>query len=306
MAYRGRVPGTITAALVMVLMLLSDSRANQTTRPATRPARSEGADLARAIDMLAREYEAVLKDPEQPVRVECDYFRQNPSGSVTAAGVLAVLERQTSSGDLRVASYVKWQLLSGVDGKFDGPLAARAVAVYRGLPPLMVRPGTTTRDRKELDLAARGRSHDQQEAIEYKLLEQVGRFNAQNASLLRLRDELYAKLPVNYAAIAAGFDDAAERLAAGLADADFAPFVRRLVEDTRAWTVSGAPSPRELQSIHRTVSRLAVTRGPTSYSHLKWRPSENRLAWIEQSFTLNEKGILDDLAKELTDRLRGI
>ena len=286
----------------------STSQSASTTAPTTRPkssARLESSALDRAVGILAQEYEAALKDPEKPVRVECDYFRANPSPHVTPAGVLAMLER-TASGDPRVACYVKWQLLSAVEGKFNDTLAPRAAAVYGKLPPLAVRPGMSDRDKRELDVLAQGQQHDAEEQVENRLLDRLAKFNAYNSPLLRLRDELYAKLPPRYDALAAGWADAGERLVCGVHEAEVRPLVKALLADTTAWLNDSSATPRtsrELRNLSRAVARLGSP-GPTYYESVKWRAGENRFVWRSRSVSLDGDGAVRSLAEELAVRTR--
>ena len=55
------------------------------------------------------------------------------NSAVTPEVILTELEK-TLSTDARADVYVKWQLLSGIDGKFPEALTARAIRAYRNTP----------------------------------------------------------------------------------------------------------------------------------------------------------------------------
>ncbi|MBC8107128.1 MAG: hypothetical protein H7Z14_11100 [Anaerolineae bacterium] len=258
--------------------------------------------LNTAVAALVVEYQAVLKDPEKPIRVECDFFKQNPpSVAITQANILPLLER--TGGDVRVESYVKWQLLSAFDGKFDEAIESRAINIYRRAANLMLRPGVSETDRIELDKAAKGQLQDSLDRVDQKLMDAVGKFNAYNAQLLRYRNDLYARLPVRYESLLAGLDDAAQRLANGIDDIDTKPFVATLIADTRTWAAT-KPDARQLHTIGRGVSKLASAKGPVLYGAVGWSAREQRLVWTRSQRDLNFNGELQQLANELNHSTR--
>jgi hypothetical protein len=294
-------------AIGLALLLLQLGAAS--TRPATtRSARDrESIALAKAVGALSTEFYAVMKDPEKPVRVECNYFKQNPSPDVTPAGILSICERRvaptTNPDDVRIQAYVKWQLLSGVTDRFDDSLAKRAIEAYRRSPSLMIRPGISSDDRRELEAWARGHGEEDAETVEYKLDERVGRFNKYNMPQLRLRDALYERLPVRYESMLAALDDLSARLSCGVDEVDIAPLVKRLAGDAKSWLESSDPPPTQAQiaSMARGVERLAKQR-VEFYTGLKWNHEQRLLLWQTRSITADENGVLTALAAELNAR----
>src|SRR4051812_36753762 len=129
----------MTLVSLMAFPLAALAKAAPTTKPATRAAASKpaagqtpeakaNAAVANAITVLKKEYAEHQKDPVAPVRKTSDYFAQNADGEVTVEAILTALERRVGD-DAKMDGYIKWQLLSGVKGKVDPKLGAKAVGI---------------------------------------------------------------------------------------------------------------------------------------------------------------------------------
>jgi hypothetical protein len=93
--------------------------AEKATPEATAPpAKTAGVANAKvipaAITALRKEYMGFVKDPKATLREKSDYFKENPA-EVTPDAILKALEGSIT-GDAALQAYVKWQLLSGVEG----------------------------------------------------------------------------------------------------------------------------------------------------------------------------------------------
>jgi hypothetical protein len=261
--------------LTLLLMSIALIGAAPTSRPAaaSKPAADpQTAVITRAAEELAREYGAFLHNPEKSVRKEADYFKQNPSPDVTPEGILRVLERPLN-GDPRLQAYVKWQLLSGVPKVFDEKLVARAGSSYTRAPVPMPRPGVTQADQQALnrDMYQNQAKIDE---VNGRYQRQIAQFNAAHEPILKYRALLLARLPVTGETLAAGFEDVAARVAAGV---DFDDFLDTLLGSARNWLLDGKASPRQLSAMAQVVERVKSTKPPTyldkAYVNSKGTPS---------------------------------
>jgi hypothetical protein len=206
-----------------------------------------------AMAALAKEYKAHQKDPKSAkVRGKSDYFKENPSPEVTPESVLKGLE-STVSGGPAVEAYVKWQLLSGVPGKFPEDLAKRAVAVYRYAPaPPAAHPGL---NKKNLTRAISGLKKEQAAGVQKQFDEKVGEATEANAVFLAYRDELFGRLPQTYEALGAGLEDVSERASRGLNAGKLFDLVGGGI---RNWALGDAKTG-QARSMAGTVARLKAT-----------------------------------------------
>lgn len=259
--------------------------------------------INQAVSDLSTEFFTVMRDPEKPIRIECDYFKQHPCPDVTPASVLAIVERRiaptTNPDDVGLQSYVKWQLLSAVPDRFEVSLTTRAVQAYRRSPRLMYRPGVSVDDQRELEQLARGRMDDAAETIEHNIEARIGRFNKYNGPILKLRGALYKRLPVRYESIAAGVDDAFERVACGIEESETRPLIERLADDAREWMKGPSTNRETLTSLSTSVARLSKAK-TTYYVGVKWKEDRRQLVWQTRTVSGDEKGTLSGLAADLT------
>src|SRR4051812_28458017 len=105
------------------------------------PYKPKGFAVTAAIQALQKEFAAHAKEPQKnKLRDKSDYFKANPSPDATPELIMKGLEGSVSGG-YAAEAYVKWQLLSGIEGKFPDDLVKRAVAVYRRAPSPANHPG---------------------------------------------------------------------------------------------------------------------------------------------------------------------
>ena len=191
-----------------------------------------------AVQSLTKEVAAHEKDPKTPLREKSNYFAENPSPDVTPESVLQALVskiRPDPTGD----SYIKWQLLSAVSGKFDDKLAPTAADALMKAPKPLSRPGISYDDRRQLEPMLRNvQTNDDAAAINKKLDELVTAWEEKNKPVLAYRDELYAKLPTGPATLLARLQDGAQRGEAGI---DSNIMMKGVVDDIAQWSSHDAP-----------------------------------------------------------------
>src|SRR5690242_19189559 len=117
---------------IVLLAALALSLAAAAPRPKPAPAakpRGASTTLAAAIITLQMEYQAYEKDPRShTIRTKSDFFAEHPAPDATPDAVMKALEGSVSGG-AGVESYVKWQLLSAIPGKFAPERLKRGIAV---------------------------------------------------------------------------------------------------------------------------------------------------------------------------------
>jgi hypothetical protein len=281
------------------------------TRPGvTRAAGQQGVEakgnaaVTRAVGVLVKEFQTHLKDPVNELRKESDYFVREPDGDVTQEAILAGLEKR-QNGDLRIDGYVKWQLLSGVKGKFDAKLAARALGVYQRAPQAVIRPGTDEADKRQLQQMLPNRVEGAEVADEYnrEWNEKVFRAAQANGPILRYRNELFGKLPPSVAAFRLGLQDAYTRVMNGYA-ADL--FVEEIEKEIRDWSREGKPAELvDLADLLGGLEREMTGKNPRSAEYLTqvhFNSKENKLSWEKGRANFAKEKDLEDLAGYLHNR----
>jgi hypothetical protein len=209
-----------------------------------------------AVQSLSKELAAHEKDPKTPLREKSNYFTENPSTDVTPEVVLQALVskvRPDPTGD----SYIKWQLLSAVSGKFDAKLAPTAADALMKADKPLPRPGITYQDRRQLDPMLRDvKTNDDAAAINKKLDDLVTAWEEKNKPVLAYRDELYAKLPAGPATLLARLQDAAQRGEAGI---DSNIMMKGVVDDIAQWSSHDA-APRDCMAMADKVQSILLDR----------------------------------------------
>ena len=283
------------------------SPATTTTRPTTNPATAPLTPVQRtradarnpalqaAIADLVKEIEPGLRTGERPPRDQSNYFLGG--SDIPPAAVITALRRPLG-GDLRVQSYVKWQLLSALPNDLDEKTSAELLQVYRGAPAPLPRLGIDKQGREDLDRMIRNARENDAERLVEQFEQMDGRVERDNLLILKYRDALFAKLPVNYDAIVAGFDDAAARINAG---ADAADHGRALCKAIEGWAPD-AP-PEQLKSVSRALSQLEKKKGQEYYSRLYWSTS-GKMQFTKTQGSLGRVSQLEELQEFVQDRIR--
>jgi hypothetical protein len=288
------------AACVCLLALISLAAQPKPRKPPA--AKAAASPLDRAAADLKKEFAPRLKDPNAAVRTECNYFTEHAADAdVAPEQVLAAIERPPQRGeDPRTAAYVRWQLLSAAPETFDDALAPRLLAAYRKAPPPAPRYGMAEHERSALDkMLARARPQD--DIILNEHLDRAqARSDADNASILAYRDELYRRLPPVTGKFVAGFRDAHERMAAAALQKEH---MTRLIADVQAWALAGGGKAAEYAELAELVGRLRFVKSPPYYGRASVR--RGKLGWTNATDELYSAKKLADLQTVLLQAARG-
>src|SRR5438552_6658280 len=176
----------VRTTLLLSLMTTAIGAA-PTTRHAYNPKPAAAVDAA--IRALSHEWTAAQGGGKAKLRTTCNYFKENHSDDVSSQAILAALERGASDTTPQ-SSYVKWQLLSGIEGNFPDDLAPRALAVYRNFAPLQPQPGMKQDTRSDLELRRRNCREDGVSDLNRYIGDLQSKANDANEPILLFRDEL--------------------------------------------------------------------------------------------------------------------
>jgi hypothetical protein len=217
--------------------------------PAARP-RGASTTLAAAIITLQKEYQAYEKDPSgHTIRTKSDFFAEHPAPDATPDAVMKALEGSVSGGP-GVESYVKWQLLSAIPGKFAPERLKRGIAVYHRAPmPVEPHPGL---DHYRLKRAINGIRKEEVPQIQKEFDAAVRHFKDVNEVMISYLDDLYAHLPDTYEAITAGLEDVEERAGHGL---NANTLFDNVAAAIRSWSITEA-KPSEVRTIGQTILNI--------------------------------------------------
>lgn len=291
-----------TATTVLALVALHAGAAPATTQSIAPVARTR-ADarhpmIQTAIAELTKEIESALRRGEDPPRVQSDYFSAVVAADLQPAAVIAALQRPIGD-DPRVTAYVKWQLLSGLTDELDEQTAGELLHVYRTAPPPVPQPGMDKPQRDDLERMIRNARETDADALSERFEQRVGRVERDNAIILSYRDALFAKLPVRYETLAAGFEDVAARLNVG---ADAAAHARTVCKALPEWAMNAPPD--QLKAMARAIGELEKKKGQPYYRRLYWSESNRKLQWSKTQGSLASVSQLDEAREFLEDRIR--
>ena len=296
----------ISSLLSLCIASYAHAKDAASTRPTTaqvsRDRKSEIAAntaVSAAIRELAREYSAHQIDSKKPLRGVCNYFNDHPSSEITTEAILAALERGAAAPDPHCDGYIRWQLLSGAPAKFDEALLSRLLRIYKSAPEPEPAPGITQEERSKLELGRRSARQEDIEKLNQQLNDlQLSRREA-NEPILAYRDELFARLPLTYDAVAAGMQDAFVRLKAG---AETQSIVEPVIKATHAWMAS-APA-QQLSQLAHVAGTLSKEKGPELYEAAWWSERSYKVMWRKHTLDLNKTDQLGKLQRDLLEQAR--
>ncbi len=215
------------------------------TKPPVSPA-------APAVAALLAEYQAAMKDnKEDSLRSKSDYFQKEKNAAITAELILAELEKPIST-DARADSYVKWQLLSGIDGHFPDTLTPRAIRAYRNAPLPADHPGIN-HDALQKALNRMGANkQDLEVGINKELNDHIDKYKITIKPYLAYRNEFYAKLTPSYEMFEAAFFDMYTRVSHG---ADAYDMWKDMDKSIRAWALKSNEA-QHMASLSADLAKL--------------------------------------------------
>ena len=229
----------------------------QAAKPDRNGIKAAQAAVQSAIVALQKEVQAHVKDPKIALREKCNYFTENPSPNLLPEAIVQALGSKVSS-DPVADSYVKWQLLSGVSGKFDEQLALLAASAYDKAAKPPARPGLLAEEKRQLDAYTKNvHSADDSLVLTKKLAELTEAWEARVKPITAYRDELYAKLPPSPEALVARVDDLKDRTEAGI---DGEVMLKATMADIDQWVAKDPPATHLYVMVER-VKRLTGDKG---------------------------------------------
>ena len=271
-----------------------------TSRPATKattakltPAQKAAVDSA--VEALRKEFAAYQKDPKRPLRTQADFFAGNRPAVLTPVAVLAALE-QPLPGDVRVAAYARWQLMSALPEKLDESLVERGLAIYRQAPLPAPRYGLAANEQAVLDAALQDARKQDDVLLNAQLQKSVKAVVAHNRPILAYRDEWYRRLPKTPKVLAVGLVDALERsnVAAGAED-----WVPTVIADLESWALLEA-TPAQCAAMADLVGQLRARTIPTYYAEAAVR--RDKLTWVKKADTIDPRKKLTHLHELLVEQ----
>jgi hypothetical protein len=302
--------GALCLALTAAGAAPAPKAAAPTAAKPAAPTKPGASPVAPAIAALQKEYQSSLKEKKgEGLREKCDYFAggEKPEG-LTPEVILAALEKPLTgpaAGDARAEAYVKWQLLSGVDGKFPDGLKARAINVYRRAPMPREHPA---RNHKALDqkLYRIGLfNEDAEVGINKELTDAIAQYRLYIDPILEYRDEFYRRLPGGYETLVAGVQDTFDRVSRG---APASEFWKTVGGQVRAWALTASDSNR-LREMAGAIIKLNEyvkdEQNKPYYRVIFSRDDKNGgLKWQSQSTIDQEGRYVGELGEWLDERAK--
>jgi hypothetical protein len=260
--------------------------------------------VKKAVEVLTKEFEAHERDAINELRKTADYFVREPDGEVTVEVVLGALERQINR-DLRVDSYVKWQLLSAVKERMEGKYGPRALAIYQRAPQVEMRPGMEEREKRQLSaVLPQGRVDSEAvDEINREWRERVFKAQQANDPILKYREELFGKLPLSGAMFKLGLQDAYTRVMRGFSSEQF---VAGMDEPLRDW--SREAKPGELTALAVLMENVAnelggkTPRQPEYLTQVRQGEKDGRLTWEKGRANFAQAKDVEDMVRHLHNR----
>jgi hypothetical protein len=271
---------------------------------AAAPVKPAASPVPAAVAALLKEYQSVMKEKKgEGLREKCDYFTTSPADGVTPELILAAIEKPIGS-DPRAEAYVKWQLLSGFQGKFPDPLKARAIQAYRRAPLPHAHPGLAHGD-LERTLSRVGVMNQEREMpINKEFGDAIQAYRVNIEPILEYRDELLARLPIGYETYVAALSDVYDRVSHG---APANGFWTTLAAAIKSWalTTDNAAQIRQLAAAVTKIQATVKDERYRPYTRVGWVKSDSYtgLKWNGEGTIANDKAI-SDLGDFLTERAK--
>jgi hypothetical protein len=275
---------------------------------AAAPAKPGASPVAPAITALVKEYQTSLKEKNgEGLREKCDYFTsaEKPEG-VTPEAIVAALEKPIpGAADARAEAYVKWQLLSGIPGKFPDELKPRVIKAYRRAPLPTDHPARNHRvlDQKLYRIGLF--NQDAEVGINKELADAIARYRLYIDPILEYRDEVYRRLPGGYDTLVAGVQDTFDRVSHG---APATEFWKTVGGQVRAWalTASDANRLREMAGAIIKLNEYVKDEQNKPYYRVTFSTDAKNggLKWQSQSTIDQEGRYVGELGEWLDERAK--
>ena len=279
--------------------------------PAAKPSagRPGPSPVAPAILALQKEYQKSLKEKDGAgLREKCDFFAGGKPEGVTPEVILAALEKPLTgpgAGDARADAYVKWQLLSGIDGKFPEELKARAIKAYRVAPVPKEHPGGNhaALDRALYKIGIT--NADAEVGVNKDLTTAIDQYRLYIDPILEYRDEFYRRLPGGFDTLVAGVQDTYDRVSRG---APASEFWKTVGGQIRSWalTSSDANQIRQMAGAILKLNEFVRDGRNKPYYRVMWvnEGKYTGLKWQSQSTIDQEGRYVGELGEWLEERAK--
>ena len=257
-----------------------------------------------AIKEILDEYNKIMKEKKgEGLREKCDYFSKGKPDGITAESVLAALEKPIQGALPRAESYVKWQLLSGFEGKFPDALQSRANKAYRSAPQLTMHPGMEKQKMQRLLTGQIGISNKDAEAeVNKEYVEAINRYRHEVEPMLEYRDEFYSRLNPGVESFQSGLLDLYARVSTGAPSTEF---YNSLSGAIRSWatTASDARALSQMaEAVHQIYTYAKEPRNQPIY-RVMWVENNDfkGLKWQEQG-TIQQLKTLEEFSDWLVEK----
>jgi hypothetical protein len=131
--------------------------------------------------------------------------------------------------------------------------------------------------------------------LDKEIRDRQGTMSQANQPIMAYRDELFAKLPPTYDALAAGLQDLDVRLAAG---ADFQSLQTHVTDGLAKLVNDPKATPSQLNSLALALSKLSNAKTPY-IAGAKWDDRRRQAKFEDKYFSLSDKEKLTELVKDL-------
>ncbi len=239
-------------SVILFIGMAASTLALESKKPAPPDPKAIAA-VSTAATALMKEATAGLKDKTENLREKCDYFTEKPSPDITPEAILIGLEK-SQSGDPRMDSYVKWQLLSGISGAFPEELAARATTAYRRAAEPSNHPGLEHAQLSKTLNRIGIMKKEKMGEINKGFGETVDKTAKDNLYILHYRKEFYSHLPVSGDSLMAGLEDIFSRAKHGVPAGDMWTAVSGSIQ---SWSLSA--ESRQRDSVLQAMNQLLTT-----------------------------------------------
>lgn len=269
------------------------TRAVNTRRQNARTAGAIPASVTTALQEMAKEFGL------GKLRDRSDFFTNEPNAELTAQLVVQLLGRRLGESDA-MDGYIKWQLLSAINGDIPEEMAGAAINAYQNGPGLQRRPGMDMADRRALDVALRKATEAADVAAELDM--EVRRTDELNKSVREYRDTLFTRLPVGIPAFEAALNDVYERCKVGAVPQSL---VERVAGRAEQW-ISRDASEAEVKQLVSMVRKLMMAQIPDYYDGVIRNDQGPGYVWRISKADPGGGGRLDDVLQSAARRLGSI
>jgi len=266
-------------------------------RPAPlKPGEKNPVNVAAAALLL--EYNKAMKEKNgEGLRDKCDYFGKEKPAGVSAETILPALERRLAP-DVRADSYVKWQLLSGIEGKFPPEMKAKSLAAYRAAAQPHQHPGLAKGNLDRILNRVGIMKKEAEPDINKEYGDAIAQYRYAIEPILEYRDELYAKLNPDFDVYLAGLADLYDRVIAG---APANEFWTNMSTSMRSWAIT-AKDPRQVKQVASVIQKIRETNADQRhrpYGKVGW--TDKGLVWQTEASIRDDKS-LEDTATWLAEQ----